>query len=117
MNGAAAFAQEVAIRFLGDAQPQKVARAVAVFTFESGGLHAEKFGDADQVGVGEIDEAFLLAASGASGLAFESQTLHGNKLSGFDYRLSTRPQFSGAVCSEEDGRRSGHHHLRSWFAH
>jgi len=79
VDRAAAFDKEVAGGRGGDAKAGAARSAVNVLALEGGGGHMEVRSDAEDVGVGEVDEAFLRAAGGASGLAFESEGLgHGD---------------------------------------
>ena len=75
VDGASAIAQEMALRLARDPQAELAAGAVAVALLEFARAHAQVFGDADGIGVGEIDEAFLRAAGGAPGLAGKTEPL------------------------------------------
>jgi len=73
MNRAAAFAKEMAVLPAWHAQPRAMPRTIHIPLLEFARCHGEELRRARDIGVVHIDEALLLAASGAAGLAFETK--------------------------------------------
>jgi len=74
MDRAAAVAEEVAVCVARDAEASAILGAEDVLFLEVARGEVEVGSDAENVGVAEVDEALLLTARRAPGLAFEAET-------------------------------------------
>lgn len=73
VDGTAGGGEEVAVAAAGRTEAQAVAGAVDEAGFEVSRLEAEEGGDAEQIVFGDVDEALLIAAADAAGLAGEAE--------------------------------------------
>ncbi len=76
MDGAAVFEKEGALAVAGFAESEQMAGAVDVAAFELRGVQSQEARGAAQIVFRQIDEALLVAAAGAAGLAGEAEGFH-----------------------------------------
>ena len=77
VDGAALGVQEGTLPVWGFAETKLVACPVDVLLLERGGTHVEEACGAAEIVLSEVDEAFLVAAARAAGLAFKADGDHG----------------------------------------
>jgi len=68
--------QEGTLLFARLSEAHLMAGAIDVLLFKGAGRHADEFGGAKEIGLGEIDESGLIATGDAAGLAGEVDAVH-----------------------------------------